>query len=512
MFCPECGSEMLDDSVFCQECGAKVVGSEETTDEPDATQDSVSEGGLDNKGEKRTLKQDVRYAKNLKEPIVDIPEAKPTGNELGDELTKFANIYEVSMENYISFLEVFRLKNGLEQCGYQWYYEHSSDPSIVASRQINEEMASTENLLKATRAQIAQNEQARQQAAQKRDSDIRKNQKTADRKKSWLSAKGGCAAVIVVFFIFSILSAVIGMGPTLFQNSSALIGMITVLVLCVVFYTWYSKKNKRKAANAQESANALSRTADARFNQTLDELAKKDADLSAQCAQIENKITELTPIAGEIRHKANERSNFLYSVEMLELDELLQRLATTAHSQTLMLREMGTIPDEDEWFESRHIAKIVVSGRADTLKEALQLLDTSNYREADLKLKGNMVEAQNQTNNILAAGFTQVISNQQQAIQEMRAGFNSVVEEMEIQHAQRMVMDAKAAKDRAQMIKQQAEGNQLIREGNQLTREGNQETSAFHGEVRDRLNWNEQNRPNSNIGGAPVVGKDGRYR
>lgn len=512
MNCPNCGAELKEGSKFCGACGSKVV-LQEAAQESAGTEElaafSVTQPAPDDVvAEGKSLKDEVRFSKGMNAPIEDIPQPKETGIALLDSLNRFGALYHALVDNSVALLNAASFKEGLEKAGKQWYYDHSEDPVITASKLIGSELAASQTALKEARASIAENAALRQQAAEFRDAQKLEGQTSVESaKKSWSKAN-----IVVI-----IVAATLVLGSFIGGVVEGMAGLIVFGGGAAAFLVFSKKGKEGDARRAQFSSKVVYNQANAQFEETSRRLAASDASLSAQANQLEAKITELMPIAGEIKHNAMERCEFLYAQEMLEIQENMQALSRVCVAQHGELEAMGTIPVEDEWFEVDRLTRFVASGRADTLKEALQLLDTSNYRDADLAMKERLVEGQFMTNMILDSGFQALLSQQQSAMDQQRMQYKALQEQMSVQHAQDMVAQAQQIKLQSEQIKQQAAQNTATERVASATeaqaaaqQTAYQEQADFHQEVRDRFGWNDYNRPDARTSGNPTIGRKAR--
>lgn len=512
MNCPNCGAELKEGSRFCGACGSKVAfqeAAQESAGTEELAVTAVAQSDPEDAGtEGRSLKDEVRFSKGMNAPIEDIPQPKETGNALLDSLNRFGALYHALVDNSVALLNAASFKEGLEKAGKQWYYDHSEDPVIVASRQIGSELAASQAALKEARASIAENAHLRQQASQRRDTEKLEGQKSVEEAKT----AGGCmnTTVVIVAVCFTLLMLII------YPPAGLMLGVMTGIYVAGFLFV-RKKMRDSNTKQVQMLATVRYNAANSEFEETSRRLAESDASLSAQATQLEARIIELMPIAGEIKHNAMERCEFLYAQEMLEIQENMQALSRVCVAQHEELEAMGTIPVEDEWFEVDRLTRFVASGRADTMKEALQLLDTSNYRDADLAMKERLVEGQSMTNMILDSGFQALLSQQQSAMDQQRMQYKALQEQMSAQHAQNMVAQAQQIKLQSEQIKQQAAQNTATERVASATeaqaaaqQTAYQEQADFHQEVRDRFGWNDYNRPDARTSGNPTIGRKAR--
>lgn len=514
MFCPECGSNIEGEPKFCPSCGTELayIEVEESEGNTSASQpetelvsfESASDGASGFNG--ATLKDSVRFAKGLTNPVTDLPQKQPSGNELLDDLERFTDVYHVYTENCVRLLKVAQEKDALERAGYTWYYSNSDDAVIQASRQISSEISDSQKALKSTRSSLKENKRKRAQATEKRDEVKSESQRKVDKAGKKAKRRTGCLVVLVVYVIGASLLLVTQNPSVAAQmgQEGGTLSFIGGIAFCILPLIYIFIKVRAKKKTTEKAAGMANEKADARFRSTIGQLAKSDADLEKQATDLESKIDALVPIAQEIKQKAMERSEFLYDTEMVDLSELMTLYSEAINAQHDVLASMGTIPDEDEWYEADRITKLVRSGRADTMKEALQLLDTTNYRDKDLGLKQQMVEGQQMTNAILGVGFTEVLRKQQEMLDVQRSAFSEMQEKMDVQHAQSMLAQAAQIKKQSEIIQKQSEQNSHL----ESISSNAAKQSEFNEEVRDRFNWTDQNRPDRDYHDEASVGRN----
>lgn len=501
MFCGKCGTEVNDGAQFCPNCGESISND---VDIIISTNDQSSSQN-DNKAMDYTP---AKFSSQLKDSITEIPEDEKTGTELLDDLNTFKNIYHTYIANCLVLLYDVNLLEELEKTGFKWFYDNGNDPVVVASRTIDAEIAATEHLLSETKNQIEKNEISRKDAARKRDTKAQEGARQAYKAEKSAGRKTGCFKFVGGAFILAYLAIILAFIS--YGGSSAIFPTImfsVVILLIIIGVSMYSRSNKKKTNRAYNNAQIISKSANDDFQKRLSELAEKDENLLAAANSLQKRIDELQPIAGEIKHNAFERCKIYLDEDLLDIRLKIVEVGNVCVDQRSMLKELNTIPNEDEWFETDKIVGFVQSGRADTLKEALQLLDTANYREADLSIKSQMVDAQKATNMVLATGFAGVIRKQQEAMDQQRALLSNLEETLDVQHAQNMAMQAAQMKAQSEQLKKQSEiiDNQTkayekqkdIHSAQQETIKNQQDAyhdqANFNQEVRDRKGWTEEN-------------------
>lgn len=505
MFCGSCGAELPPNAKFCKECGtpvamsaAKDSGAPQVAPANSGTSSETADSVSLANASGRSLQDGKGFSQNLAEPVTNVPTTKTTGNGLLDSLNAFGALYHTFIDNMLLLLDTAKQKEALEQAGPNWYYGHSDDEVVVASRKINAELAKAQQSLKEARESIAKNAQARADAAAKRDAHMRQAQNM--RTNIMRSGRGLNIAIGVVAVIFILLFLSMG--------SSAAWAAAYMFIIAGGFLVWRFVVKKSRAKKVEKTANASHLRVDAEYEARSRELAKSDEALSAQATQLEGQISALLPKAGEVRHFAMERCEFLFAVETNELSQRMFDISNICKAQHDELVAMEVLRDENEWFEIDRVTKFVATGRADTLKEALVLLDTANYREQDLAQKNALIDGQRLTNDILQAGFSAMLEAQQASIAEQRKGFESLQAQQQAQHAQEMSLQTAALEQQAIQIANQAAQNANL----ESIASGVEQQTQFNQEVRDRFNWNEYNRPDQVIMGDPTVGRNGLPR
>lgn len=498
MFCPTCGNEIPENTKFCGFCGS---GIEVATTSQEAS--SVSGTSIEKVKSETTndFEERVSFLNGLEDPIGQVPHASSGENELLDKLVRFRNLFHAYMHNIKVLLTWTEREKELKKAGSDWYYNNVDDSIINASKQIDSELASAKSSLKKAEASIKENEEERR-AAQARFDAVRSKSmetttKTEKKTKSYIKQLYIFLAIYVVFAIFVMRET----GFNFSRDAATLVLYIGLPIALIVYY-----KNKQNRVNKDQSKTMDA--AQSSLDKKYKDIVKKDKELTAKIAELNASIKEMTPVAGKIKHDALERARYYYESDLYALQNGMQEAAEFAQDQYREMKDSKTLASENDWGQIDELVMFVESGRADTLKEALQLLDTSKYREANLAMQQDISEGLKISARIQAEGFAQQFRMQGETIASLQSGFEALEAQSNIQHAEQVALQASQIAQQSQMVSSQAKMAELA--GQQLG-----ETRGFNQEVRDRMNWTDENRPTQwdvqrNRFENPVIGKGRR--
>lgn len=504
MFCPNCGNELPDDAKFCGGCGTKIE-----TESSQASAQANVEIAADVTLEVTEVAEEntgpgTAFLNGLETASDHVEESPSTGNELLDKLNAFKSLFYAYMNNCRILIQWSEREQALKGMGHQWYYDNIDDPVINASKQIDSELASAKKSLETAESNIRANTQERKKAEEQYDVVRALAQNSTDTvvKKDRLGVKVAIvyAALGVILCIFMI--------PAMIQNPSMVGNTLEWLffyVVIAVAAVWLYKRNKAKA---QKAENTTVSSAQASFNAKYEQIEARDKQLTAEIRSLRENIKQLVPTAGEIKHDAIERAKYYYESDLLALQEGMLDTATICQTEYNQMKDAKILTSETDWYQIDDIVRYVESGRADSLKEALQLLDTSNYRESNLDLQKQIVEGIKVSTMVQAQGFAQQMQAQQATLSALKAEFEQLSAQSSLQHAENIALKAEQISKQSQMINEQSKQTDML---NNISANSNKQ-GDFNQEVRDRLNWTDENRPTAQDSlrdrfNAPIFGK-----
>lgn len=453
MYCASCGKSVPDSAAFCPHCG-------------------------------NTLGEVALAETSLQTQV-----ANGEDNALLNDLLQFQTGYH---ELVRAGSEVNRLQRSYKQVegrGNKWYYENSNDEQIVASREIDAQVSKANASVANCRQALSDNEKRRVDAREERDKQVAWAERDQEKADKSYKRRTGCSAMwyavgAFIFLGFIVTSFSVSQNKALFL----IVGGVG-LVYSLVRFMSARKKREEKTQTRKADAQASARNAESELERNLANLAAQDAATQGKLDALDAKLKALVPQANDLRKKAYEQAEYYYNADLHKQGLALREASNTFVQCYQYLKQLNTVPSENDWSRIDQIVEFVRSGRADTLKEALLLVSQAEFQAGLLETQQALVYAQERTNEVLAEGFSDMLASQEELIERQQALFDTQIEIQAKQHAQQMAAQASQFALQAEQLNQETQ----IRSNQEAAYAAQQaaysEQAAFHDEVRSQPGW-----------------------
>lgn len=373
------------------------------------------------------------------------PRRKGMTMELLDQLREFSGVYHEYARSSSRLASQNRLYNDMVKLTPNGYFEACDDRLIGEVREARSAIDSAQRRIDALQASLPQKEHQLQSAlaqcsGQRAQLEAQiSGSKSEASKKKWTRGLLWflLAGPFITGIVFGVISIIVGLiagtdSPAAFMvvalQALVYIGIGVYLVMRV------SKKCEKETATAQSEISGIDASAteaQARFQNEKARINEEIANLESAKAQ---KQAFLSEHDGEARNKAG---NLWANALSAQGDKLTEAIGECQGLRSRLV-DMGTIADEDDWFAVDSLIKLISSGRASDLKEALRLFDESERHSQVMMAAKAQFDQGEALRRQLASDLGSIMQNQDYLIQQAARHHHESAAQQERHHAEQM--------------------------------------------------------------------------
>ena len=331
----------------------------------------------------------------------------------------------------------------LNQHGVEVWYGKSDNELIVASRRIEASMSEASDAINAKVKQAESNqryvEQARRvlsETVEAYEAEIRAAKQPSSAILLYLSFAWRFVVLSMVIWLpaEAILHAITGKatGP----NSPLDVAICVLTVACTV--VWMNLPRRK----AQKSADEGKRKAKLRYDETVTSVQQQSAAIQEQIKDSRRELKALQPRAAQQKSIAMEQAKLLWANDMIEKGDEIQRCAAQCDRLYGQLVALGSVPSERDWPAIDDVVDKIASGRADSLKEALLLIDTDERHRELMSVQVAQLNEHVMLREQLKVDVGNLTRQIEQTRSEIQRQHSADRAQRDYQHAQQMAAEA----------------------------------------------------------------------
>ena len=179
-----------------------------------------------------------------------------------------------------------------------------------------------------------------------------------------------------------------------------------------------------------------------RYNEIVAPVRQETIAIQEQIKNSHRDLKSLQPCVAEQKSIAMEQAKLLWASDMIEKGDEIQRCAAQCDRLYGQLVALGSVPSERDWPAIDDVVDKIASGRADSLKEALLLIDTDERHRELMSVQVAQLNEHVKLREQLKVDVGNLTRQIEQTRSEIQRQHSADRAQRDYQHAQQMAAEA----------------------------------------------------------------------